>query len=171
MVEETQPLWKTAVELGAWSVPTVGAAWLTLRAPRGEKRQWGFIALACGVFAIDELFDILGSAYRAVRDLARTIDPEHAFRGENAYIRWIALGLGAVLGLATLLYLFRGRRTGLPKWIAFSGICTVMVYLFLRLVPRIGDLTEGPVGLGILGLAWVLLMFGIVLEFDRLRDD
>ena len=123
------------------------------------------------MFAVDEVVDILGRAYHAAQRIAHRLDPEHAFRGENILWRAVILGLGAVGAILVLWFLFRGGRIGLPKWLAFAGIVTVAVYVLLRLMPRIGDLARGPVGWGILTLAWCLLVGGAVFELDRRRDD
>jgi len=162
--------WWTAVEALVWSVPAVGALALAASSPTGERRQWGLIAAVCAVFALDEPLDVLGRAHQLAQRVARAIDPENALRGDTLIWRVLILGAGAVAALAVLVFLFRGRRVGLPRWIAFSGVCTVAVYVIMRLVPGIGDATAGPVGWGILALAWCLLVGGQVLELDRRRD-
>ncbi|MFT5052380.1 MAG: hypothetical protein ACI8QZ_003813 [Chlamydiales bacterium] len=173
MQQESTSTLMIVAEVSTWLIPSLLALILARRCPPGARRPWAFIASVCGLFAIDELVDILGRGHRLAQSVAQAIDP-NSLRGDTLIWRIVGLGLGGVLGLATMLFLFRGGRPGapggIPRWVAFGGLCVVGAYVVLRLIPRFGPLASGPAGWGILAVAWCLLVGGTVLEFDRLRD-
>jgi len=170
--ETTSPL-LIAVEVTIWLIPSLLALLLAIRTPGAERRPWVFIALACCVFAVDELVDILGRGHRLAQRMALAIDP-NGMRGDTLIWRILGLGLAAAIGLAAMLYLFRGGRSagsgGVPRWVAFAGVCVIGAYVIFRLVPRLGPFASGPGGWAIQAVAWCLMVGGGVMEFDRRRD-
>ena len=130
-----------------WAALTIGSVRVALNTPRGRRGTWVLVALFCGLFVADKLIDVQTTFYEAVRWLAHLAISQRVREGANDALRYALLLPLTGLALAGVVWLVRrDRYIDGPKRLALVGICGIMVYVGLRLLPPLAGKFDGFTG-------------------------
>lgn len=147
-------------EIVLWSVPLLVACVRFARGESGRRLGWLVIAAGCAAIVADKAVDLQVVLHGAGQDFVQWVDPEHRMRGENAWMRYLFLGGGALLAAGLLFFVVRrDRHLSRGKCLSVLGLVGVTSFLALRLLPQVKDALEASSSWIEIGL-WCVVITG-----------